>query len=323
MVVARRDPPIHVDAQDAPAHLNPARGGKSKVARFITVIQMVGSVLALPVGIGSAYSVYRANFSPQTTCQNLRNNIVSMLDKGVDAATRRILVRRDIEAFERTCVTVDPDATAAFKKLLANDRPVSPAVAAPAEPKTPRSEAASKEKKENSKEKEAPRKSESRPAVAAKAPANVPAPSARPSQPEAVSDVQWLDAVRQALLTQKQDSSSRSPELKPQGLPASAERAPAIESKIPAPEIAPAEKAPSVAPAAPMQSAPPLPPAASIAPQPAPQIDLDHPVPPESIPSPPTANGEITKSEAGGRSRLGKWISAIPLLGPVVDNGRH
>ena len=90
----------------------------SKLTRFVTAIQLVGSLLAVPIGIASAYSFYRANFSPDTTCQNLRSGIVAMLDKSVDAATRRILVRRDVEAFEKACGTVDPDATAAFKTLL-------------------------------------------------------------------------------------------------------------------------------------------------------------------------------------------------------------
>ena len=90
---------------------------RRSLPRFVTAIQLVGSLLAVPIGIASAYSFYRANFSPETTCQNLRSGIVAMLDKSVDAATRRILVRRDVEAFEKTCGTVDPDATAAFKTL--------------------------------------------------------------------------------------------------------------------------------------------------------------------------------------------------------------
>jgi hypothetical protein len=136
MLVARRDPPFDGDAQDAvPANLSayPLRKA-SKFARFVTAIQMVGSLLAVPVGIASAYSFYRANFSPETTCQSLRSNIVAMLDRSVDAATRRVLVRRDVEAFEKTCGTVDPDATTAFKALLAVDKTAAPAAAAPRNP---------------------------------------------------------------------------------------------------------------------------------------------------------------------------------------------
>jgi hypothetical protein len=49
----------------------------------------------------------------------------------------------------------------------------------------------------------------------------------------------------------------------------------------------------------------------------------DHPVPPGSIPSSEAVVATDTKADESGRSRIGKWISAIPLLGPVVDNARH
>ena len=45
-----------------------------------------------------------------------------MLDKNVDAHTRHMLARHDVEAFEKTCANVDPDATAAFKSLLSADK---------------------------------------------------------------------------------------------------------------------------------------------------------------------------------------------------------
>jgi hypothetical protein len=73
--------------------------------------------------------------------------------------------------------------------------------------------------------------------------------------------------------------------------------------------------------------APTLPPPVAIAPAPAQknvvQTQDDHPVPPESIPSSETVAAPETKADESGRSRIGKWISTIPLLGPVVDNGRH
>jgi len=83
--------------------------------------------------------------------------------------------------------------------------------------------------------------------------------------------------------------------------------------------------APVVAPAPGPSAAPPLPPAIPIAPPPAAaQATDNHPVPPESIPdSDSPANADAAKPEESGRSRIGKWISSIPLLGPVVDNVRH
>jgi len=62
MLVARRDPPFHGDARDiASINIEANPGSKQpRVVRFVTVIQMIGSLLAVPVGIGSAYTFYRA-----------------------------------------------------------------------------------------------------------------------------------------------------------------------------------------------------------------------------------------------------------------------
>jgi len=277
------------------------------VVRFVTVIQMIASLLAVPVGIGSAYTFYRANFSPETTCQSLRNGIIAMLDKGVDASTRRILVRRDVESFEKTCAAVDPEATAAFKALLAAEK--SPSVAAAPATKAQPNDAAPKEQVH---------KAEPRPQATPKqAATNAQAPVAQNVRREpAVSDTQWLDAVRQALVTHQPDarpveSSKSRPMPPPTAPPAAAAASAPPATATPAPAVAPT-----------------LPPPVAIAPVPAQRNaaqpkDPDHPVPPELIPSSETVATTETKPDESGRSRIGKWISAIPLLGPVVDNARH
>lgn len=321
MLVARRDPPFHGRAHDiAPVNSEANPGSKPpKVVRFVTVIQMVGSLLAVPVGIGSAYTFYRANFSPETTCQSLRSGIIAMLDKGVDASTRRILVRRDVESFEKTCAAVDPEATAAFKALLAAEK--SPPLAATPATKAQPSDAAPKEQVH---------KAEPRPQAI---PKQAQAPATQYARREfAESDTQWLDAVRQALVTHQpntrpvENSKSR-PTPQPSARPAQRD----AEPSAPPPPVPPATAAVSAPPTTAMPApavAPTLPPPVAIAPVPAqrnaaqPQ-DHDHPVPPESIPSSETVATTDTKTEESGRSRIGKWISAIPLLGPVVNNGRH
>ena len=141
MLVAKRDP-FHPGAHDN-SHsafdlgARPARA--PRLARTMSVLQMVGTLLAVPLGIGSAYTMYRANFSAESTCQSLRVSIVAMLDKNVDAHTRHLLARHDVETFEKSCASVDPDATAAFKALLAADAMPKPArtEAKPAEVKPP------------------------------------------------------------------------------------------------------------------------------------------------------------------------------------------
>jgi len=309
MPVARRDPPFHGDARDnAPVNIEANPGSRPpRVVRFVTVIQMIASLLAVPVGIGSTYTFYRANFSPETTCQSLRNGIIAMLDKGVDASTRRILVRRDVESFEKTCAAVDPEATAAFKALLAAEK--SPSVAAAPATKAQPNDAAPKEQVH---------KAEPRPQATPKqAATNAQAPVAQNVRREpAVSDTQWLDAVRQALVTHQPDarpveSSKSRPMPPPTAPPAAAAASAPPATATPAPAVAPT-----------------LPPPVAIAPVPAQRNaaqpkDPDHPVPPESIPSSETVATTETKPDESGRSRIGKWISAIPLLGPVVDNARH
>ena len=275
-----------------------------------------------------------------------------------------MLVRRDVEEFEKTCSAVDPDATAAFKSLLAAEKSAAPAASpAPSTPKVQRTEAPPP--------KEPVRKPESRPQVTAKPPATNSAPvnpapvAAAPAVTEpakrdpAVSDTQWLEAVRQALVTRKPENPTPPPAkqveprpteaAKPQSIsapparpvpqetvvppsaarpvpqetvvPPSAARPLPQETPPPAPPAAVA--VPSAGPATTM-TAPALPPPIAVAPPAVGRVDTDHPVPPESIPnSVPPANAGDTKSEDQSRSRAGKWISNIPLLGPVIDNARR
>lgn len=317
MLVARRDPPFHGDAGDAASlNLTSPRAKPPRVARFVTAIQMIGSLLAVPVAVGSAYTFYRANFSPETTCQNLRGGIVAMLDKGVDASTRRILVRRDVETFEKTCAGVDPEAPAAFKALLAAEKSPPPVAAAAPAPKAQANDSAPKE---------AVRKAEPKPQAPPKqAATNTQAPAAQNARRDSSeSDTQWLDAVRQALVTHQPESrpveASKARQMpQPSARPAQREAEPSAP-----PATAPtatATPAPAVAPV--------LPPPVAIAPAPAQKNavqtqDPDRPIPPESIPSSETVAVTETKTDETGRSRIGKWISAIPLLGTVVDNARH
>ena len=191
MLVARRDP-FHPGAHDVSYEqgAGAAIGRAPRLARTVSMLQVVGSLLAIPVGLASGYSIYRANFSPDTTCQGLRGSIVSMIDKSVDAATRRMLVRRDVEKFEQDCGAIDPEATAAFKSLLASDKPAAP-VAAPVV------------RRVDTPPQEQVRKVEARPQAIAKQAPIAAAPAAvseRARRDPAVSDAQWLDAVRHALV---------------------------------------------------------------------------------------------------------------------------
>jgi hypothetical protein len=305
MLVAERDP-FHPGANDVPI---PRGAGAPKLARALTALQIVGTLLAVPVGLGSAYSMYRANFSAEATCQSLRANIVAMLDRSVDANARHMLVRRDVETFERSCGAVDPDATAAFKTLLAADRSSPPPEAKP---------------------ETAIRKIDMHPAVAVQQPAvSPPVAEVKPAQRDlAASDAAWLGAVRQALVKEALVTSE-------------ANSAPASAAAIANPPAAAVQTAPPVAPVSlekhalgelrgpvpatnpPMSlaapdpvAAPALPPATPVASAPAPQAGADHPVPPSAIP----ISVPQDKADEQGHSRVRRWIAKIPLVNTVVES---
>jgi hypothetical protein len=283
MLVATRDPMAQHDAAV------PAGAAHSRVGRLMLVMQLVGSFLAIPVGLASGYSIYRANFSPETTCQALRSSIVSMIDKQIDAPTRRMLVRRDVEEFEKTCGTVDPDAEAAFKALLASDPPlaatptaqtVQPLALPAQEWKKPEPVQASKPQVRETKE----------------AKEKEPAHEARVQPSDAADDARWLGAVRHALTAHQIERAAAEATVKPLVPPVAAHSAPVT--------ITPATPV-AVAPAI----APTLPPPASItaSPEPGPaRAELDHPVPPGSIPDAATT-GSIASQTS--------WTDHIPFFG--------
>jgi hypothetical protein len=300
MLVARRDPPFQDTPHDGvppaqgvpPAHRAYPHAQPPRLLRIVTMMQLFGSLLAVPIGLASAYSIYRANFSPETTCQTLRAGIVSMLDKSVDAGTRRMLVRGDVLKFEQDCAAVDPDAVAAFKTLLTVEK--KPAPVAPVA-----------QRKEEPRPQQVVKEAPVAKAPVAKAPA-VKAPAVvEPVRREAAeSDTQWLEAVRQAMAAHKEkheaDVADRPLALgtPPHPLQITATH-PETAVAVPAP-------APAVVPAAP-------------APVIAPPPDANHPVPPGAIPDP----SELAAKPDKQPSRISRWIARVPLIGPVWENGQQ
>ncbi len=302
MLVAKRDP-FHPESNEAlpGAVFAPHAGGATpRFSRAISALQIVGTLLAIPVGIGSGYSMYRANFSVEATCQSLRSNIVGVLDRRVDAGARHMLVRRDVEAFERQCGGVDPDATAAFKTLLAADKPAAPVITT------------------NVRHAEKPaeivaRKAEPHADPAVRLPAATATTVQTGNEPvhhaaAAASDAVWLGAVRRALLTHAAEPAPP------------AEAVAASVHDLTPPAVRPLARDAHTfgeLPALPAIIVPP-PTSVATAPPPPPSVDADHPVPPESIP-PMT----LLPKPAGTRSRLGDLVAQIPLLGPMIEPGRN
>jgi hypothetical protein len=307
MLVAKRDP-FHSGAHDTSY---PQSGPHAPgFIRAMSAVQMIGTLLAIPVGIGSGYSIYRANFSVETTCQSLRANIVSMLDKSVDARTRHMLVRRDVVAFEQRCGSVDPDATAAFKALIASDRQAAPAAATSAQHIDA--------KPADERPKEVVRRIEPRPETVVRKAEPKPEPKAevkaepKPAQRDAtLTDAAWLAAVRGALspADDVQDKADA-----PKGAPVSvAPKTQPVVREVSVPASAPVAIPAAPTPATPLAVAPALPPAALVPAQPAPSVaqDADHPVPPAGIPA---------AKPAEPRTRIGGFIAQIPFVGQMIES---
>jgi len=317
MLVATRDPMPQPGAPDPSPHRHErdfAAHAAPRTVRMVSFMQLAGSFLAIPVALGSAYSVYQANFAPDRQCQQLRANIITMIDKKIDAATRRMLVRRDVETFEKSCGAFDPDAKAAFVTLLAEPRVTPQRAAVVPKAEAPKAEAAKAEAvkaeapkaaaKSEAVKPEAPakdvaRKAEPRPApVVAAKPA--PAATVEPFQRDAaVSDANWLTAVRGALVNHDPE---RAAAVQTTPEPLAASKAPAAPVSL----TPPAASAPIAAPEPVAASAPALPPATSVTAAPAQRADPDHPVPPGSIPE------NTPSTENSG------WVAKIPFVGQVL-----
>jgi len=289
-------------------------------SRFVSALQIVGTLVGIPVGLATIYSVYHSSFTVEARCETLRGNIVGLLDKSADATTLRMLVKRDVTTFEDTCGAVDPDAVKAFKHLLAARTAPAPQVApvAPATaPQQTAHEAVQKPiqklvqkpveaVKQAAPPKPAPVVVESKPVRAtakasdAKA-SDAKASDAKPSDVKATdsgqSDEKWVASVREALI-----------------------HSPAHDdAAVAAPSVAPSQPAPPprVLGTLPTSLAPPavpaLPAPVAVAAPPAPPPTADHPVPPGSIPNDMPAE---KPAEAANHS----WMSKVPILNRVVGN---
>ena len=122
MLVATRDDRVRPETHSAAPQFGPAEPVRSLASRFTGSVQFLGSFVGIPLALLGGYATYTSNFSVEAKCQSLRTSIVSMLDKKADPSTLRLLMQRDVAAFQRDCGDVDPDAVAAFKNLLVAER---------------------------------------------------------------------------------------------------------------------------------------------------------------------------------------------------------
>ncbi len=325
MLVARRDPPLHSGAAD---DLRAYGHSVRHTSRFMSVVQVISTLVAIPVGLASVYSIYHSNFTVEARCETLRGSIISMLDKSTDASTLRMLVRRDVVTFETSCGAVDPDAVKAFKALLTvKAAPKAAPTEAPKqvvqEPSKEPAREATKKPVEIAKPAALPKATPVAPVVEAKPAETKPAEAKSVRRDGETSDANWINSVREALThaPAEQEQTAKAPPatltqpvettMQPSPAPAVVPPRPAQARVVPeAPAAPPVSLAAPVAPALPD----PVPVAAAPTPTPA----RNHPVPPRSIPDAQAEAQPIAKPAEPSSSH--SWLTKIPLLNRVVGD---
>ena len=349
MLVARRDPPLNGDYEH-PRGPGYVHGHGHHSSRFMTAVQILGTLVGIPVGLASVYSIYHSNFTVEARCETLRGGIISMLDKSADASTLRMLVRRDVVTFETNCASVDPDAVKAFKALLAEKTPAAAPVARSAPAATPAPAAQPQQAARDAHPPAEPVK-QAAPAKAAAVPPETKAVEAKPVEAKSVeakpvhrdaetSDAKWVSSVRDALVhAPAHDDAAVAPAPAPiaaplaQPLPPPAPSMPAEAAREPAPAPpraiveSPAAASPVSPQARVVHEAPPVslaPPAAAALPDPVPVVAApvpkpaaDHPVPPGSIPD---ALAEAKPTDRPDDKSGHSWMANIPILNRVVGH---
>ena len=103
MLVATRDDRARHETHSAAPPFGPPEPVRSLASRFTGSVQVLGSFVGIPLALLGGYATYSSNFSVEAKCQSLRTSIVSMLDKKADPSTLRLLMQRDVAAFQREC----------------------------------------------------------------------------------------------------------------------------------------------------------------------------------------------------------------------------
>jgi hypothetical protein len=317
MLVARRDPPLHAEAAHDPRiYGHPVR----HTSRLMSAVQVISTLVAIPVGLASVYSIYHSNFTVEARCETLRGSIISMLDKSTDASTLRMLVRRDVVTFETSCGAIDPDAVKAFKALLAAKVEPKAAPKAAEPPKQVVHEPAPKPV-ELARPAAPPKLAPLAPVVEAK-PAEIKPTEIKPAEPKPVrrdaetSDANWINSVRDALThSPAHDDAVDASAPAEIATPAVSAPPPRVLGQLPVMSQPPAAS-PGLA--APPAIAPALPEPVPVAAAPAPAPAADHPVPPAAIPDAQPGAQPLAKSAEPKSSH--SWLAKIPLVNRVVGD---
>ena len=70
---------------------------------LVKVLQIAGAALGIPAAAAGTFAAYQNYFSTDVTCQKLRSNIVSTMERNVAPETKRSLLRKDVNEFDKLC----------------------------------------------------------------------------------------------------------------------------------------------------------------------------------------------------------------------------
>ena len=67
------------------------------------IVQLTAALIAIPVGLAGAFSFYNNQISAEGVCDNLRGNLLGIIDRNVPADVKYASMHRDFEHFEKKC----------------------------------------------------------------------------------------------------------------------------------------------------------------------------------------------------------------------------
>ena len=90
---------------------------------LVKVLQIAGAALGIPAAAAGTFAAYQNYVSTDGTCQKLRSNIVAIMERSVAPETKRTLLRKDVNEFDKLCGEGDPDARTIFHAAITPDHP--------------------------------------------------------------------------------------------------------------------------------------------------------------------------------------------------------
>ena len=90
---------------------------------LVKVLQIAGAALGIPAAAAGTFAAYQNYFSNDVTCQKLRSNIVATMERSVAPETKRTLLRKEVNEFDKLCGEGDPDARTIFHAAITPEHP--------------------------------------------------------------------------------------------------------------------------------------------------------------------------------------------------------